>query len=205
VACVLTGCSGQRRQQGEVFAAYLSILVRSLPPLKALPVWDQLPYFEAVQAGPERETIRLIVSAETTVKFRREWKDVAAVRQALPGVHPSTAGSLIQRSVAASKLSLPASRLPPELRVDLVSRALIESAFGSGEDSSGRWDRFYERYPGASGLAEFSSAGISVDGQQAAFIVERHHGVLHGSGYAVLMRRVRGEWAVEDHRLLWVS
>ena len=201
----LTGCSNQRRQQGEVFAAYLGILVRSVPPLKTLPEWDQPPYIETLDLSPKERRIRLVVCSQTTVEFRRDWTDAAVVRQAFPDVQPSTAQSLVQRSVAPSPLSLPASRLPTELSVDLVSPQLIESAFGPSKDVFERWGHFYERYPGASGLAEFSSAGISVDGQQAAFIYEHRGSVLNGSGHAVLMRRVSGEWGVEDHRLLWIS
>ncbi|MBH9577504.1 hypothetical protein [Inhella proteolytica] len=209
-AALLAGCSSQRLQQGEAFAAYLSFLFRGLPALKALSAWDQPPYFEAVEAGTGRTTTgkyteRLVVSSQTSVEFRREWKDADAARQVFPDMHPSAAKSLMQRSEAARSLYLPTSRLPPKLIVDLVSPQLIQDALGPGADLNERWNRFYERYPESRGIAHFSAAGISVDGQQAVFTYELGCGPTCGCGYAVLMRRVKGAWWVEDHRMMWIS
>ncbi len=91
------------------------------------------------------------------------------------------------------------------MELDLVSPIALQKIFSEADNGDDRWMAFYQRYPRTLGIAAFSPVGFSADGDQAVFAFEMGCGSLCGAGHGVLMRRGATDWAIEDHRLLWVS
>lgn len=67
------------------------------------------------------------------------------------------------------------------------------------------WDRFYEEYPGSSGIVFFSRVGFNRDQTEAFVYAGRQCGWLCGAGYYVLLRKENGRWVIQQQISLWVS
>ncbi|MFG6487006.1 hypothetical protein ACG04R_10005 [Roseateles sp. BYS78W] len=199
VGICLAGCGARERRQGEVFAAYLCTLAGVQPFPAALPDWD-LPN-EAFEPAP-RSIHRLVESRVAAGWQRWGWKSADELRKTLPDVQPTAAFDLMSRVGSTEPVHIPPALLPPAVSVDYVSPAVLKSIFDGTADG---WSRFHERFPRGGLLTAFSPVGFSADGSQAVFYADVSCGSLCGSGYGVLMHRVKAGWQVADHRQLWVS
>lgn len=199
LALLLSGCSLHDKWPAEVFGAYLSVLAGLQPVPESLQPWDQPPF---VLDRPPSGSLRLVVESRVRPFSPHDWKTSDDVLRALPGVHRSAALNLMQRQAFDEPVRLPAV-LPANVAVNLVDPQVLRSLFREGVEDG--WALFSERFPRSVGIASFSSAGLSADGQQAVFIFEHSCGPLCGTGNAVLMRRAAAGWVLQDHRGLWIS
>jgi hypothetical protein len=67
------------------------------------------------------------------------------------------------------------------------------------------WSRFYAKYPGSSGIINFSNPGFNQDFTQALISTGRVCGGLCGAGSLVLLKKEQGAWRVETKIGTWVS
>lgn len=67
------------------------------------------------------------------------------------------------------------------------------------------WDRFYEKYPGSSGIVQFSRIGFDTEGTQALVYVEDNFHDLAGLGYYALLVQKDDIWVLDAVGWLWVS
>jgi hypothetical protein len=188
-------------RQGEVFAWYFRALagLQSIP--EKLQEWDRPYRGERPPGAP----FGLVVESRARRVSPSTWKNADAVRKTLPGVQRSAALDLMLRDGVDGPVKLPAPLLPPEMRVHCVSPSDLEAIFSDEGDLEDHWQTFYERYPNTIGFAGFSAVGFSADGSQAVFVFERNCGSLCGTGFGVQMRQTGLGWAIEDHRMLWIS
>lgn len=84
----------------------------------------------------------------------------------------------------------------------IVTSSEMHSIFGTPGDV---WGRYYEKYPGSSGLFRLSRVGFNSDGTQAAFYISNHCGGLCGGGHFVIMEKVDASWKVMQEVQVWVS
>ncbi|MFZ0060403.1 MAG: hypothetical protein WAL47_00015 [Pyrinomonadaceae bacterium] len=67
------------------------------------------------------------------------------------------------------------------------------------------WSRFYAKYPGSSGIIQFSNPGFNRDYTQAVVSTGRSCGGLCGEGYFILLTKDQGAWKIKTKVGTWVS
>ena len=90
----------------------------------------------------------------------------------------------------------------------LDKKALDEIFTDEDEQStaiSDNWDRFYEEYSGAGGIAEVSKVGFNTEGNEALIYVGRQVYDLAGAGFHVLLVRKDGTWIIHSKEMTWIS
>lgn len=121
------------------------------------------------------------------------------IMQNMHDVDPSTADSFRVRNDAAWPLR-------PDLQLGsgyvLLSQARMTQFFSQNRDG---WQLFYEQYPGAPGITTLSRVGLNDALDQALVYVGTLSHYLAGAGYFVLLKRVNGEWVVDQQVMTWIS
>lgn len=140
-------------------------------------------------------------SAEAEMLFKKTsaayWKDVG---DRLPALEESTIANYINSNKQLVNIpSMSCGSIPKP--VVYVSKKKLNRVFEKG----GWWDEFYEKYPGSSGIIEFSRPGYSTDGRQALIYVSRTSGGLAGSGYLVLLELKDRKWVIVGEMQQWIS
>jgi hypothetical protein len=70
---------------------------------------------------------------------------------------------------------------------------------------SGDWKRFFDAYPGASGVIGLSAVGFNQAQDQALVYTTFVGDYGSGQGYYVLLAKQDGTWRVEQTVIAWVS
>ena len=95
-------------------------------------------------------------------------------------------------------------QLDVPIKYVLVGPKELELLFPKGEFDRA-WSRFYEKYPGSSGMVSFSNVGFNRDLTQAVVSTGRGCGGLCGAGYFVLLTKDENVWTVKTKVGTWVS
>ena len=111
--------------------------------------------------------------------------------QRLPGIPQNILDRLLERFVDSR--GLPAD-LPGRAAVTFVEESDLKSVFGSGTDG---WDRFYQRYPKASGFVTLSRIAFDAEFSEALLFVDHTYGIVGAVGSFVLLRKTSKGWTVE--------
>ena len=102
---------------------------------------------------------------------------------------------LIRRFKAANQHSLSLeNRFDVRIPIKLLDRAGREEFFGP----TLKWDQFFERYPGAHALIEFSRVGFTSDMQQALVYAEFICGGRCGWGQLIRLTRQQESWVIQQ-------
>jgi len=67
------------------------------------------------------------------------------------------------------------------------------------------WDIFYDKYPNSQGHLHLSGVGFNPQMDMALVYVGNMHYALAGAGYYVLLKKVNGQWTVQDQTMVWIS
>jgi len=86
-------------------------------------------------------------------------------------------------------------------RVVLISMQELKKIFRDGKG----WERFYKKFPDASGTTEVSRVGFNKDRTQAILYIGRQSDWLAGAGYLVPLLKEGGKWVVKKEVLVWIS
>jgi len=81
----------------------------------------------------------------------------------------------------------------------LVDRSESNRLFDGG------WSQFHEKYPGSSGVLDFSEVAFDFEQRQALVRVSRNCGGECGAGGFVLLKKVDGVWRLDKQIRTWVS
>lgn len=92
--------------------------------------------------------------------------------------------------------------LPVRSAVSFVEESELKSVFGSGIDG---WERFYKRYPKASGFMSLSRVAFDQEFSRALLFVDHTYGLLGAQGSFVLLRKTSTGWTIENIRLFYES
>ena len=83
-----------------------------------------------------------------------------------------------------------------------MSLADRQALFSINQDG---WTLFYNRYPDAPGIITFSRVGFNEAIDQALCYVGFQSQLLSGAGYYFLLKKVNGNWVVDQQVMTWVS
>jgi hypothetical protein len=117
----------------------------------------------------------------------------------LPDIPQHLLDRLLER--LADARALPAD-LPDRAAVTFVDESELKSIFGSGLDG---WDRFYKRYPKASGFLTLSRIAFDDAFSQALLFVDHTYGMLGAQGSFVFLRKTSKGWTIEKIQLFYES
>ncbi len=67
------------------------------------------------------------------------------------------------------------------------------------------WEIFYNHYPNTPGLTTLSHAGFNSTFDQALVYIGTQSNWLAGAGYYLLMKKVDGDWMVDQQVMVWIS
>jgi len=67
------------------------------------------------------------------------------------------------------------------------------------------WKEFYEMYPGAYGITEFSRVGFNSEKNKALVEMGNTSGPLAGWGYLVLLEKKNNSWIIQKKAESWIS
>jgi hypothetical protein len=87
--------------------------------------------------------------------------------------------------------------LTKHLPAHLLSRAERGAVFTGNADDN--WKRFYEKYPGATGILTVSRVGLNREKDRALFYLGQGHGSLSGHGQLYVLKKEGDEWV--DQRI----
>jgi len=88
----------------------------------------------------------------------------------------------------------------------LYSKEEIDTAIAhQAQKARDWWDLFHQAFPSTHGITYLSLPGYSQDGQHALVLVSGGCGRLCGSGHYWALRKVNGQWRVEQSLPAWVS
>ena len=121
------------------------------------------------------------------------------VLQNLPTVAPETVDSFRVRNETASLLRNDMQLSVPYVLMSLADR---QALFSINQDG---WTLFYNRYPDAPGIITFSRVGFNEAIDQALCYVGFQSQLLSGAGYYFLLKKVNGNWVVDQQVMTWVS
>ena len=121
------------------------------------------------------------------------------VLQNMQAVAPETVDSFRVRNETASLLRNDMQLSVPYVLMSLADR---QALFSINQDG---WTLFYNRYPDAPGIITFSRVGFNEAIDQALCYVGFQSQLLSGAGYYFLLKKVNGNWVVDQQVMTWVS
>lgn len=113
-----------------------------------------------------------------------------------------TVESLKERAKTSCPLEL---KFPTSHPYEFISKAEIDSFFGSRKKGHDGWEMFYKKHPQAAGFWSFSLPGYNQDGTEALLSVSHSCGWLCGTGHLYLLRKESDKWIVTNRLMLWIS
>lgn len=156
-----------------------------------------------------RDDIKLIVIESDTVFDSSLIIDADFYKPRDINVFPETFNSVESRNrqsvtldCAQLALSVPCKILgQQELRECFPRNDVeIDQLIDSINDS---WNRYYDKFPGAQGVMQFSRIGFDTGGTQALVYVGNSINLLSGAGYYVLLIREDNSWLIHDISVVW--
>ncbi len=82
-----------------------------------------------------------------------------------------------------------------------ISKEEIQTTF----KKQGGWDIFYAKYPNSQGHLHLSGVGFNPQMDMALVYVGNMRYTLAGEGYYALLKKVNGQWTVQDKTTVWES
>ena len=84
----------------------------------------------------------------------------------------------------------------------LLSQASKNRIFSLNQSG---WEIFYDRYPQAPGITTFSRVGFNVPLDQALVYMGTQSNWTVGAGYYILLKKVNGNWVIDQQVMVWAS
>lgn len=108
----------------------------------------------------------------------------------------------IQKNSTNTQIVFPTN--PPK-NIELLPRA-THNEFWADKKADG-WKKFYDHFPGVSGIITISRVGIDAKGKVAIIYFGRQSGGLSGSGGTRVLRRKAGKWELTHESIgpTWIS
>jgi hypothetical protein len=140
----------------------------------------------------------LLGGAEQAERIQAMEEDVI---NKLPALMGDTLGDFQAKKKACHSLG---KRFNTPVKFVLVSGKDLEPVFPERVfDRS--WRLFYKKYPGSSGVIDFSNVGFNRAMTQAFVYTGRSCGGLCGEGYYVLLTKKDKIWSITTKLMVWVS
>ncbi|MDT8323707.1 MAG: hypothetical protein RRA94_06335 [Bacteroidota bacterium] len=98
----------------------------------------------------------------------------------------------------------PSVALRRALTIDLDYRLIADSTF-QHILTTGGYEEFYRRYPGAQGHLTLSRVGFSADGNTALVYASNTPAFLAGMGICTTLMKHGDQWRVTGHVIVWIS
>lgn len=98
-----------------------------------------------------------------------------------------------------------ANPLTSDMELGISYVLLSDAQFTEIVVDGARWTTFYERYPEASGLTEFSRVGFNTNMDHALLYASFGSGELVGSGMYYLLQNSGSTWSIVGSAQAWVS
>jgi hypothetical protein len=132
-------------------------------------------------------------------EMRQETEDFAF--QKMPELARETIDDFHSRVNECHPLAI---KLDVPTKYVLVGSKDLDALFSKG-DFDRAWSRFYAKYPGSSGIINFSNPGFNRNHNQAVVSTGRGCGGLCGAGYFVLLAKDGSVWKIKTKVGTWVS
>lgn len=87
------------------------------------------------------------------------------------------------------------------VETSFISQAEFTSLFDNGDG----WEKFYARFPGASGIITLSRVGFNQSMDTALVYIGQGSGWLNGAGYFVVLKKIDGVWGIRKQMMAWIS
>ena len=148
-----------------------------------------------------------LVLASMTTSFAGHQQGVptlAELQADIPETTPGTAQAFLGVNAAPLNLDLPGDVVAHWSHVRVVDQSMLSRFFEQPGPTDG-WKRFYEEFPNASSLIQFSRVGIDDQAGQALFWMTVSSGMLSGASYLVLMEHRDGAWRPFKEKMLGIS
>jgi hypothetical protein len=84
----------------------------------------------------------------------------------------------------------------------LLTQAARNQIFGQNQSG---WEIFYNRYPQAPGITTLSRVGFNSNFDQALVYIGTQSNWLAGSGSFILLKKVEGNWNIDQQVMTWIS
>ena len=84
----------------------------------------------------------------------------------------------------------------------LLSQAGRKQIFGQNQSG---WEVFYNRYPQAPGITTLSRVGFNPTFDQALVYIGTQSNWLAGAGYYLLLKKMDGNWSIDQQVMAWIS
>lgn len=100
----------------------------------------------------------------------------------------------------------PASPIQTGMEIEADYTLLSQYGYSQifSQNQSG-WEIFYNHYPNTPGLTTLSHAGFSSTFDQALVYIGTQSNWLAGAGYYLLMKKVEGNWMIDQQVMVWIS
>ena len=167
-----------------------------------VPAVDEVAVYAAVLA--QHYGASFYVISDHTGTFPVEDPDasdeLAYLQTEIPGLPIEMVASFCVRSDVAYPLSPNMDLGAP---YELISQQELNAIF-SAEDMSG-WQRFYEKYPKATGSIRFTRVGFDATGNEALLMWRFQSDWLAGDGGFIVLDKIEGGWRVSNRIVTLVS
>lgn len=102
--------------------------------------------------------------------------------------------------------NIPASPIQTGMQIEADYTLLSQYGYSQifSQNQSG-WEIFYNHYPNTPGLTTLSHAGFNNTFDQALVYIGTQSNWLAGAGYYLLMKKVEGNWMIDQQVMVWIS
>jgi len=142
----------------------------------------------------------IVISDQTDLDYFSDelGEHLKFVRQDLPDLTDEIAADFeIQNKQPQSLKSLFAI----SVKYVFISQQEIQTTFKKQDG----WDIFYAKYPDSQGYMHLSGVGFNSQMDMALVYVDNMRYALAGEGHYVLLKKVNGQWTVQDQTMVWIS
>jgi hypothetical protein len=126
-------------------------------------------------------------------------KTLAYVLQNMHDVDQATVDSF--RSRNASAYPIPAD-MDLGIPYSLITQVQRKQIFGPNQSG---WEVFYSNYPNSPGITTLSRVGFNAAFDQALIYLGTESNWLAGIGNYILMKKVEGDWMIDQQVRTWIS
>ena len=147
-----------------------------------------------------QEPALIVISDQTDLDyFEGELSEhLESIRQGLPDLTDEVCADFEAQNKQPQPLK---SLFTISVKYVFISPQEIQTTFKKQDG----WDIFYAKYPNAQGFMHLSGVGFNSQMDMALVYVDNMHYALAGEGHYVLLKKVNGQWTVQDQTMVWIS
>jgi hypothetical protein len=142
----------------------------------------------------------IVIHDQTTLDYFPGELDehLKSIRQGLPDLTDEVSADF----EAQNKQPQP---LKPLFTISVKYVFISEQEFQTTFKRQDGWDIFYAKYPNSQGHMHLSGVGFNPQMDMALVYVDNMRYSLAGEGHYVLLKKVNGQWTVQDQTMVWIS